>query len=645
VPLHSAIFVPLGDHGLLSCAAAGHADFDEKDVTVATLLGQNVTAALDQIERNRQLQAEREKYRTLVENSNDAIAVAQDGRLVMVNQELAEMLGAGTPAEIEGDEFMQYVAPESRARVAEQYQAWLAGEDAPQRDEMTLIAGDEAPIVVEYNISPITFEGDVAHLAILRDVTERREREERLRRREARFRTMFQSHSAPMLLIEPESGTIEDANVAAAEFYGYSSDELLSKTIQEINQLSPEEVARERERAEAADRNRFVFDHELATGEVRTVEVHSSPITLADEELLFSVVHDITERVAYERELERYKDLIENVPVGIYRNTPGEEGEFVEVNPAMVEMFDADSEADLLEHSVSDLYASPEDRQQFSARLMEAGCSTEEEELRLETLSGTAFWGSVTAFATETETGTYFDGVIQDITARKEYEERLEEQRDNLHVLNQVVRHDIRNDLQIVLAYLDLLYDYVADDATQFIDTALESAENAVDLTKTARDMAEVMLQTEHDLEPVDVRRVIERELDEIRAAHTDAAVTVDGSLPDVSVVANDLLDSVFRNLLNNGIQHNDKDVPKIVVSATTADDSLLVSIADNGPGVPDSQKEDIFGKGEKGLESEGTGVGLYLVSTLVDSYGGEVWVDDNDPDGAVFTVELPIAD
>ncbi|MFD1589409.1 PAS domain S-box protein [Halorientalis brevis] len=645
VPLHSAIFVPLGDHGVLSCAADGRTDFDEKDETVATLLGQNVTAALDQIERNRQLQAEREKYRTLVENSNDAIAVAQQGQLVIVNQELAEMIGADSPAEMEGDSFLEYVAPQSRAEVTKRYQAWLDGEDAPRRDEMTIQAHDGSEIVVEYNVSPITFDGDLAHLAILRDVTERRKREDRLRRREARFRTMFQSHSAPMLLIDPESGSIEDANEAAAAFYGYSSDELLSKTIQDINRLSPEAVARERERAEKADRNHFVFDHELATGEVRTVEVHSSPITLADEELLFSVIHDVTDRVAYEQELERYKELMENVPVGIYRNTPGEDGEFIEVNPAMVDMFDADSEADLLDHAVSDLYATPERREEFSDHLLETDPNRKEEELRLETLSGTEFWGSVTAFATETDSGTYFDGVIQDITARKEYEDRLEEQRDNLDVLNRVVRHDIRNDLQIVLAYLDLLYDYADDDAHQFIDTALESTKNAVDLTKTARDMAEVMLKSERDLEPVEVRRVIERELDEIRATHTDAVVKVDGSLPDVSVVANDLLDSVFRNLFKNGIQHNDKDVPELVVSTTQTDDSLLVSVADNGPGVPDSQKDAIFGKGEKGLESEGTGVGLYLVSTLVDSYGGEVWIDDNEPEGAVFTVELLIAD
>jgi signal transduction histidine kinase len=69
------------------------------------------------------------------------------------------------------------------------------------------------------------------------------------------------------------------------------------------------------------------------------------------------------------------------------------------------------------------------------------------------------------------------------------------------------------------------------------------------------------------------------------------------------------------------------------------------VSIADNGPGIEDKHKEQIFQEGEKGLESGGTGVGLYLVKTLVDKYGGDVWVEDNEPTGSVFVVELPLAD
>ncbi len=70
-----------------------------------------------------------------------------------------------------------------------------------------------------------------------------------------------------------------------------------------------------------------------------------------------------------------------------------------------------------------------------------------------------------------------------------------------------------------------------------------------------------------------------------------------------------------------------------------------MVRIADDGPGIPDAQKEVVFAKGEKSLGSPGSGLGLHLVRTLVDQYGGDVRIEDNEPTGAVFVVSLPRAD
>jgi PAS domain S-box-containing protein len=239
--------------------------------------------------------------------------------------------------------------------------------------------------------------------------------------------------------------------------------------------------------------------------------------------------------------------------------------------------------------------------------------------------------------------GTLF--VIHDITTRKKAKQRLEEQRNDLDVLNQVLRHDIRNDLQLVTSYGELLTDHVDEEGRGHLDTVRESADHAVELTKTAREMADVMLSREdaRQQDQVNLRQTLERELDRIEAEYPDAHVTVEESLPAVQIRANQMLDSVFRNLLSNAIQHNNKDIPEISVSATVCDTTVVVRIEDNGPGVPDDQKEEIFGKDEKGLDSSGTGLGLYLVQHLVTQYDGEVWVEDNTPEGAVFVVELPL--
>lgn len=102
------------------------------------------------------------------------------------------------------------------------------------------------------------------------------------------------------------------------------------------------------------------------------------------------------------------------------------------------------------------------------------------------------------------------------------------------------------------------------------------------------------------------------------------------------------MLESVFRNLLKNAVQHNHTGHPRITVSMSETDGSATVRIADNGPGIPDDRKEQIFDHGEKGLDSEGTGIGTYLVKRLVTQYGGDVWIEDNDPTGSIFVVTLP---
>ncbi|UWG46805.1 Signal transduction histidine kinase, contains PAS domain [Halanaeroarchaeum sp. HSR-CO] len=246
---------------------------------------------------------------------------------------------------------------------------------------------------------------------------------------------------------------------------------------------------------------------------------------------------------------------------------------------------------------------------------------------------------------TDHRLGTLF--VIRDITPRKAAQQQIESQRDDIALLDQMVRHDIRNQLQAVIGWADLLEDdgELSTAELEYVHRITENAERAVELTKSARDLANVMLDSESEYESVDLRRILLNEVETVRGSFADASVTIAGPLPDVSVIADEMLGSVFRNLLKNAIQHNDLDHPEVAVSATVDDGQVHVSIADDGPGIPDTLKEQMFSKGETGLDSNGTGIGLYLVETLVENYGGSVVVEDNEPRGSIFTVSLPRAD
>ena len=137
--------------------------------------------------------------------------------------------------------------------------------------------------------------------------------EEALRKARSASANMFERHRAVMLLIEPETGAIVDANASAAEFYGWPVEGLRSLSIQDINQLSPDDVAAERKRALEEGRNYFVFPHKLADGRVRWVEVYSSPITVQGRSLLFSVIHDITVRRQAEEALHQAAETFEKI--------------------------------------------------------------------------------------------------------------------------------------------------------------------------------------------------------------------------------------------------------------------------------------------------------------------------------------------
>ncbi|MFB6086776.1 MAG: sensor histidine kinase [Halodesulfurarchaeum sp.] len=236
---------------------------------------------------------------------------------------------------------------------------------------------------------------------------------------------------------------------------------------------------------------------------------------------------------------------------------------------------------------------------------------------------------------------------FEDVSDRRERERELEVMTRQLEVLNRVVRHDIRNEMAVILGFIETAADVVDDPmAAEYLDRAQRAGEHVVSITKAARDLMDVVTASEPpDLDAIEIRPILEEEIGMVREANPEATIGIDGSIPDVTVRATELLDSVFRNLLTNAIVHNDIEERKVTVSARTEDGILRVEIADNGPGIPDEEKWKIFGKGERGLDSESTGIGLFLVENLVTQFDGDVWVEDNEPRGAVFVVELRIAE
>lgn len=167
------------------------------------------------------------------------------------------------------------------------------------------------PWILHGFMVPVSFGGVAGLLLGLAFWKIQREREElqqardKFDLREMQYRTYFEKHHAVMLLVDPATAHILEANPAACMFYGYSHEEITNLKITDINTLPTEVVFKEMALAKSQERKYFTFKHRLASGEVRDVEVYCGPLELRGRSLLSSVIHDITQRKQVEAERER----------------------------------------------------------------------------------------------------------------------------------------------------------------------------------------------------------------------------------------------------------------------------------------------------------------------------------------------------
>jgi PAS domain S-box-containing protein len=123
-----------------------------------------------------------------------------------------------------------------------------------------------------------------------------------------RFRDFFEKNTSVMFLIDPKSSEILDANLSAASFYGYPREKLIGMKISEINTLAPEKIREELDLAVIEKRNYFKFEHRLSSNEIKNVEVHSTPIHTDTGIVIFSIVHDVTDRTIAESKVKTLLD-------------------------------------------------------------------------------------------------------------------------------------------------------------------------------------------------------------------------------------------------------------------------------------------------------------------------------------------------
>lgn len=264
------------------------------------------------------------KYRMLIDNSHDTIfTLTPDGIFTYISPSWTSLLGYQVE-DVIGKPFLPFIHPEDvpeclswinkinesgekqegivyRARHADGTWYWHMSSVVPLKNEVGEITGVEgiARDITEYKLADLEIKEKNRELTAAAVA---------LRESEERFRNMFENHSAVMLLIDPDTGRIVDSNQSAVNFYGYDKSTLESMNIDAINIMPREKVRENYTKAFTSRQNFFEFPHKLANGETRIVEVHSSPIKNQNGNLLFSIIHDITDR---KQSGEKIKSLLD----------------------------------------------------------------------------------------------------------------------------------------------------------------------------------------------------------------------------------------------------------------------------------------------------------------------------------------------
>ena len=461
------------------------------------------------------------------------------------------------------------------------------------------------------------------------------------------YSALFQNNHAVMLLVDPETGDIVDANPAASVFYGYNYERLINMKMFDINMLPKDLLFETMNEVKLNNKNYYNFQHRLANGEIRDVEAYSGPVRVREQTLLYSIIHDITERKKAETRIEEsersLRAILSASPIGVCRL---KERVFEWVNDAMCR---------ITGYSFED----------FAGKDSHFLFESNEEYERAGNLHHTSRWcetklrkkdGSIIEVFLQfapIDSSSHITTVM-DITNRKDAEKEQARigKLESLGVLAGGIAHDFNNILTMILGNVSLAKMYMDKDQEK-VREKLFNAERAI---MRAKDLTQQLLTFSKGGTPIKkVLMVADFLRDICQFSLTGTPVTCKFDLaPDLLPVEIDegQITQAIGHIVINGYQampgggtiliqaHN------VIIGAPT--DSLRtgkyikISITDQGIGVPDEYMNKIFDPYFT-VKQKGSGLGLAICYSIIKNHKGHITVESTLGVGTTFHVYLPV--
>lgn len=490
----------------------------------------------------------------------------------------------------------------------------------------------------------------------------------RLAESESTYRSFFDENKAVVLIIDPSTGGIKDANKAAAAFYGYDRDQLINMNVNQINTLPPDEVKSRLNMIAHKEINHFEFKHRLANGEIKDVEVYTGLINFHGKKMLYSIIHDITQRVKALSDLEeseiRFKFLVENAPYAIFIQL---DYKFYFLNKMACKLFGVESPEVLIGQPVMDRFH-PEYHKLAQERIKNLNVNKlvqaplETVFLRIDnTMVDVSTMG--VPFKIDDKNGALVFAI--DITAQKALERKKLEfemktrQQQKLEAIGQLaggVAHEINNPINGIMNYAQLILDSLDDKAeTQSYAKAIINETDRV--SEIVRNLLQFARMEKQSHSYASIYDIIERTVSLtkviFRKDNIELDIRLDDALPDMKCRSQQI-QQVLMNLLTNAKDALNDRYPtmdpnkKIEIRAHLLEKEkrkwIELSVKDYGTGIDPTVIDKIYEPFfSTKMKDKGTGLGLAISYGIVNDHHGEILVESVVGDHTEFKVILPV--
>lgn len=590
-----------------------------------------------------------------------------------VSENVKELTGYTSEEWIEQKvKYSDIIHPEDLPRVVEEVQLnsyQLKQKKWKHKPYRLIKKNGEEVWVQDYTICKYKNDIPIIYIGYIFDITKEYNLQKKLESELELYFSFFEKHNAVMLIIDPTDGKIINANESASKFYGYSKKQLQNMYIHDINSLSKEEIQFRMQQAKLKKQNFFLFKHKLANGRIKDVEVYSTPIVFNSKTLLFSIIHDISDKIQVEENLKQLQNNLENLlekqiqeRIKIYKkyqllfeqNYLGigivQNNELIEYNQKLAQLLKPLS----LQNIKKDFFSIFDLSSEIDIhKILLSYQKTNYYEVKLKVDPHKLFLLVVIPFQNwESEEKINFLIFLSDITESKKME--LEKKEKEEMLIHQSKLAAIGESLTAIahqwkqpLHSLQLMASYLKETClnnTLSNEIVLSIANDLIGqiqfLNQTLKDFRDFYKENIKKNQVISIKSELEKILKIFKVQFDNHNITLEIKGNDFSIIGNEnLFKHIILNLINNAkdaiLEKQKSEIGfrgKIQIELNA--EKKILKIIDNGIGIPKEIQKKLFLPYVTTKKTEGSGLGLYITKQILNKINADIYfIDINEED------------